>query len=245
MVYEIAGLRIRINNRFSFTDVFCRDWLSEDQFSPCDMTVEPTEASLREEKRLSPEYSDGYLENICIYRDICYRIPCRERMLLHSSVVEYDGCAYAFLGRSGTGKSTHSTLWKKYLSQTEILNGDKPILRIVDNEFFVYGTPWRGKEGLGRNARAPLKALCFLKQKAENSLIPLKPKEANTLLFSQMLIPPDAENAAATLELADKLLSSVPIYLLGCDISEDAVKVSFEGMTGKNYSVEKAKENER
>lgn len=236
MIYEIAGLRVRINNKFPFTDAFCRGWLSEDQSSPCDVTAEATESAFREEKEASPDYSDGYIENICIYRDLCFRLPRLNRMLLHSSVVEYEGNAYAFLGRSGTGKSTHSALWEKYLPGTDILNGDKPIIELSrDGVFWVYGTPWRGKEGRGKNAKAPLKALCFLEQETKNSLIGLPPQKADTRLFNQLLLPPDEENAAATLELADKLLSSVPAYLLGCDISEEAVKLSFEGMTGKRY----------
>ena len=70
-------------------------------------------------------------------------------------------------------------------------------------------------------------------------MLRLTPKETSARLFPQLLLPTDEENAAATLELADRLISSVPAYLLGCNISEEAVKTAFEGMTGRSYEREK------
>lgn len=235
MIYEIADLRIRIKNRCSFTTKFCEEYLAEDQDLPCDLSAEATEAAFAEEKQASPEYSDGYIENICIYRDICLQLPKFDRFLMHAAVVEYEGAAYAFLGRSGAGKSTHTALWLKYLPGAEILNGDKPVLRLENGRIYACGTPWMGKEGRGKKGKAPLKALCFLEQASENSLRSLRSGELSTRVFRQLLLPSDEENAARTLELADALVSSVPAYLLACDISEEAVRLSFQAMTGKAY----------
>ena len=166
-------------------------------------------------------------------------MPAFGRMLLHCSVVEHEGRAYAFLGRSGTGKSTHTKLWIKHIQGVSIVNGDKPILAYADGQFTAYGTPWMGKEGWGRNTKAPLKALCFLEQAKVNAIRQLSLSEINARLFTQMLIPQDEKNALLTLELADKMVREVPAYLLQCDISEDAVKKSFEAMTGKSYDEKK------
>ncbi len=235
MIYNIAGLRISIHNRCKYTELFCEKYLSDDQASPFDLEVAVTNEEFYEEKKCSGEYSDGYIENICLYRAICRQLPTLNRMLLHAAVLEYDGNGYAFLGRSGTGKSTHTGLWLKHINGSKIVNGDKPILQYENGGFIAYGTPWMGKEGLGYNASVPLKGLCFLEQAKENSITRLKPSEAVARIFQQILMPQDEKNAALTLELTDKLVSELPCYLLKCDILEEAVRQSFEALTGKNY----------
>ena len=172
MIYDIAGLRIQIHNTHPYTTKFCHSYLSDDQASGVDLTATVTEEEFKAEKAQSPEFSDGYIENICLYRSICMQIPTRNRFLLHSSILEYDGKAYAFLGKSGTGKSTHTKLWLKYLSDTRVLNGDKPILEFTNGQFYAYGTPWQGKENWGYNGKAQLCGLCFLEQAKENSIQP-------------------------------------------------------------------------
>lgn len=235
MIYEIAGLRIQILNKYEYTTKFCALYLSKDQDSPADISASVTEEEMQAEKAISPNYPDGYIENICIYRSICMQLPTRNRFLMHCSVLEYEGNAYAFLGRSGTGKSTHSKLWLKALPSAKVLNGDKPIVEYKEGEFIAYGTPWMGKEHWGINSNAPLKGLCFLEQAKVNDIRKLTPAEISARLFTQILIPKDEDNAVATLELADKLVTNVPSYLLQCDISEEAVKKSFEALTGLSF----------
>ena len=235
MIYEIAGLRVSIKNRCKYTEVFCEKYLSEEQTLPFDLEVAVSDEEFYAEKKLSEGFSDGYIENICLYRSICRQLPVLNRMLLHAAILEYDGNGYAFLGRSGTGKSTHTGLWLKHLQGSKIVNGDKPILEYKNGGFIAYGTPWMGKEGLGINGSTPLKGLCFLEQAKENSIIKLTPSQAASRIFLQILLPEDEKNAALTLELTDKLVREVPCYLLKCDISEEAVKKSFEALTGKNY----------
>ena len=205
MIYDIAGLRIKIENQYAFTDKFCQAYLSPDQHSSVDIIAKVTEDEFREEKEGSPQFSDGYIENICLYRSICIQLPHLKRMLLHAAVLEYDGNAYAFLGRSGTGKSTHTGLWLKHIPRTSIVNGDKPILEYVDGGFTVFGTPWMGKERLGNNTKAPLKGLCFLEQAKENSIRRLTAAEVSTRLFTQVLLPEREESVVETLDLIDKM----------------------------------------
>lgn len=236
MVYELAGLRVLIKNQYEYTNRFCKNYLSEDQDSPVDITAEVTQEEFQEEKTLSPNFSDGYIENICLYRSICMQMPLYGRILMHSSILEYGGNAYAFLGRSGTGKSTHTNLWLKNVPNVKVVNGDKPILASTQDKFIAFGTPWQGKEGWGTKTSAPLCGLCFLEQAKENSIVRLTNKEVTNRLFTQLLIPDTEKGAAATLELADKIIEKTPAYLLRCDISEEAVKKSFEALTGKNYA---------
>ncbi|MGN0822583.1 MAG: hypothetical protein ACI4NG_02310, partial [Candidatus Gallimonas sp.] len=162
-------------------------------------------------------------------------MPLFDRFLLHAAILTYRGNGYAFLGRSGTGKTTHTSLWTKYLPEAKILNGDKPIIGYADGAFRAYGTPWQGKEGRGEKGETVLKSLCFLKQSKENKIRRLSVSETTDALFSQLLIPYGEESAAKTLELADRLIATVPSYLLECDISEEAVRVAFGALTEEDY----------
>jgi hypothetical protein len=236
MIYDIAGLRVAIQNRCKYTEVFCEKYLSADQDLPADVSVAITNEEFYAEKAQSEGFSDGYIENICIYRAICRQLPVRSRMLLHAAILAYDGAGYAFLGRSGTGKSTHTGLWLKHLDGAKIVNGDKPILEYTKDGFIAYGTPWMGKEGLGENTSIVLKGLCFLEQAKENSVTRLSPAEAASRIFGQILFPEDEENVTKTLELTDILVTETPCYLLKCTISEEAVQKSYEALTGKPYA---------
>ena len=232
MVYDIAELRIKINNRLPYTDKFCKDYLSEDQQSPVDLEIEVTNEEFFAEKSKSSEFSDGYIENLCIYRKMCEQMPKWDRFLMHTAVLEYEGSCYAFLGKSGTGKSTHTGLWLKNLPTAKILNGDKPILAYKNGEFTVYGTPWMGKERFGYNGKGILKSLCFLEQAKVNDISLIPVEKVAERLFIQLLMPKNVEMVARTLELADVLVKTVPSYLMKCDISDEAFKTSFNCLTG-------------
>ena len=229
MIYRIADLDVKINNRFPFTDKFCKDYLVADG-ERFDLEVSVSDEDLAIEKKQSPDFSDGYIENICIYRNICNRMPTFNRFLMHCAVVEYDGKCYAFLGKSGTGKSTHTSLWLKNLPNAKILNGDKPILLYDGDSFIVYGTPWQGKERLGYNGKCKLYGLCFLEQAKKNEITRLTVGEAADRIFTQILLPNDPVAVAKTMELCDTLIQTVPSYLLKCDISDEAFQTSFNAM---------------
>lgn len=236
MIYDIAGLRVFIKNRCRYTTEFCKEYLSEDQTSPADIDVAVSDKSFYEEKAASPNYSDGYVENICLYRGICLKMPEFDRFLLHAAVLCHNGEGYAFLGKSGAGKSTHTGLWLRYVDGAEIVNGDKPVLEYRDGQFIAYGTPWLGKEGLGCKKSVPIKAVCFIEQAKENSIVRLSAREFTERIFSQLLMPTEEIAVTKTLELCDKFVTSVPAFLLKCDISEEAVKRSYEAMTGRKFN---------
>ena len=235
MVYEIANLRVRIENQYEYTTKFCREYLSADQASPVDITATVTEEEFAKEKAQSSEFSDGYIENICLYRSLCLQLPRFQRMLLHASVLEFDGNAYAFLGRSGTGKSTHTRLWMQTIKNCRIVNGDKPILEKTDEGFIAHGTPWRGKENWGEKRSALVKGLCFIEQAKENSIVKLSPSEMSVRLFQQILLPTEMQEVVATLDMLDRFIAKTPAYLLQCDISKKAVETSFTALTGRSY----------
>ena len=102
--------------------------------------------------------------------------------LFHSAVVGRGGRGYMFLGKSGTGKSTHASLWCRYLDGTELVNDDNPVVRVLPDEVRVYGSPWSGKTPCYRNMSLPLGGIVQLSQAPHNKIRPLRSIEAYAVL---------------------------------------------------------------
>lgn len=102
--------------------------------------------------------------------------------LFHSAVVGRGGRAYMFLGKSGTGKSTHASLWCRYLPETELVNDDNPVVRVFPDGIMVYGSPWSGKTPCYRNMRLPLGGIVQLRQAPFNKIRRLNGIEAYAAL---------------------------------------------------------------
>ena len=95
----------------------------------------------------------------------------RNGIALHASVVALDGKGYLFMGNSGTGKSTHASLWIGLFPGCELLNDDNPVVRIEEEGVMVYGTPWSGKTACYRNQRFPVRGIVRLVQAPHNRFI--------------------------------------------------------------------------
>ena len=122
-------------------------------------------------------------------------------------------------------------LWRKHFgADVHVVNGDKPIMKFVDGQLYAYGTPWCGKEGWQNNTSVPLKALCFVERSENNRIRMIGADEAVMLMFHQILTPSDLETVDALFPLIDRTLREVPCYVLGCNISEEAAEVSYNGM---------------
>ncbi|MFD2966847.1 hypothetical protein [Sphingobacterium bambusae] len=139
-------------------------------------------------------------------------------LLIHASVVEKDGKGVAFLGKSGTGKSTHSRLWLTYLSGYQLLNDDNPAIRLGDdNQVWVYGTPWSGKTPCYRNMGVALQAVIRLSQAKENKLEWKRGKEALiTLLPSGSALRWNSGLFGAMTSILQGMLTKVPVGSLQC-----------------------------
>ena len=139
------------------------------------------------------------------------------------------------MAKSGTGKSTHTSLWLEHFGErARIINGDKPLLRFIDGKLFVYGTPWCGKEGLNINTSSQLKALCFLERGTDNSIRRLSDSEIVARLFHQLIMPQDMQAADCLLQLLDRTVKEIPVWLLRCNISQEAVITAYEAMSSEN-----------
>jgi len=147
--------------------------------------------------------------------------------LFHSSVVSYKGKAYMFLGKSGTGKSTHSSLWLKHIEGTELVNDDNPVVRVEDDgTVVVYGSPWSGKTPCYRNVSYPVGAIVRLSQAPYNKIVRLKGVKAYAAVVPSISGKRwDAHQAEGLHETENLLAQCAKVYHLECLPDEDAARV--------------------
>ena len=145
-----------------------------------------------------------------------------------------DGVAYLFTAKSGTGKSTHTRLWREMFGDRAVMvNDDKPFLKFTEEGVIACGSPWNGKHGLGNNIMVPLKAICVLERGESNVITRIDPKDALQMLFQQSSRPMNRALMPKYMELVDRLANSVEFYRLKCNMDPDAAKISYEAMSGK------------
>ncbi len=158
----------------------------------------------------------------------------KKTLLMHSSVVCNDGKAYCFLGKSGTGKSTHSSLWLHHIPGSELMNDDNPVVRITDGKVYVYGSPWSGKTPCYRQVSAPVAAFVQLRQHGENHIRRMNVLEGMaSLLISISTMKWDRRIYNTHCDTLSALLSSVPFYLLECLPDKDAAELSYKTLSGE------------
>ncbi len=149
--------------------------------------------------------------------------------ILHSSSIAFNGQGIAFSANSGTGKSTHTGLWKQHFGdRVDIINDDKPAIYFDGEQPIMCGTPWSGKTALNTNKQVPLRAIVIIERGEKNSIRRLDTVESMFHLTSQIARPYyDASLGIKVLDFTERLLKSVPIYCLTCNISEEAVETVF------------------
>lgn len=145
---------------------------------------------------------------------------------MHSSVVVNDGKGYMFLGKSGTGKSTHSRQWLEHIPGSVLLNDDNPIIRVEDGVARVYGSPWSGKTPCYKNADAPIGAIVRIRQHPENLIRRQSVVESYASLYSS------CSGLKSQRDIADGLHSTlefvavnVPCFVLDCRPDHEAADV--------------------
>ncbi len=237
--YKIADKVVEVTSIYTEVHEYCADYQTDEN---ADYSVTPTQADIDYEREKSARedeiegipvrhFSDNYLEELAVYRKIAEKMLDFDTVLFHGSVVAVDGVGYLFTAKSGTGKSTHTRLWREYFGDRAVMvNDDKPLLHISENGVIAYGTPYNGKHRLGTNASVPLKAICILTRAADNHIESITREQAYTMLLQQVYRPADSVLMMKTLNLIDRLADMVKLYRLGCNRDISAAKVAFEGM---------------
>lgn len=224
--YKIAGLLVDM-------EVSGRTELQAEPYrvpadGPADITLK---CNAQEVLDLNPDLEDlNTAEYVGTGVYFAYALLQHQGIYLHSSAVTLDGKAYLFTAHSGTGKSTHTEKWCR-LFGAEYLNDDKPALRLTQDGWVAYGTPWSGKNNLSRPAGVPLGGIAFLKRGETNQIHPMDIARAVPELMVQTLWKLSREQMQVQLELLDNLLRTVPTWELFCRNDDEAALLSRKVMT--------------
>lgn len=224
--YRFADIPFTIEMHTPFLEKQCQNYeaLQEGIF------ISVTEEEIERENVFAEPFPKGYLESLAIYRKISEAALAYDTFLFHCSAIAVDGEAYLFTAPSGTGKSTHTRLWREYFgTRAVMINDDKPLIRMEGDAFYVYGTPWDGKHRLSTNQRAPIRAICILERGEVNRAERISPAEAYPSLYRQIYRPQkEREKMLKTLNLLRAVTEHLPLYRLQCDISQGAVIAAWE-----------------
>ena len=235
-----AGKIVSASIMFESTKKYCKDFICEDN-AEISVTITPEDIALEREKAAredaleglpARDLPDALLEITALQRKIAEEFFERDILLFHGSVVAVDGQAYLFTAKSGTGKSTHTRLWREVFGDRAVMvNDDKPFLEITGTGVTVHGSPWNGKHRLGQNISVPLKAICILERGQENRIVEITPRQALPMLLQQSQRPMDRRKLPMYLELIDRLSSRVRFYRMQCNMDPQAAVLARETMS--------------
>lgn len=239
--YKLADKIIEVTSIYNMVHDYCKEYKSDDT---ADFSIEISHDDIVHEKQKSdseyafeglavPNFTPGEYELTAVYRKIAEQMPKYDTFVFHGSVIAVDGQSFLFTAKSGTGKSTHTRLWREYLGDKAVMvNDDKPMLKVTDSGVIAYGTPYNGKHRLGCNMSVQLKAICILTRGEKNSIVRIDKSEAYAMLLQQIYRPQDPLQMAKTLKLVDKLAEKVELYRLACNMNIEAAEVAYNGMKG-------------
>ena len=198
-----------------------------------DITFKISDSALNELEKKHPEMDrDGlayFFSGSVFYR----KASLFNAVMLHSSAIMYKGKGYLFSADSGVGKTTHTKLWQKVFgNEVKIINDDKPLIRKIDGQWMVFGTPWSGDSDENLNVSVPVGGIIFISRAQTNKIrrLELYKDEIAQLFLEQTIRAREPEQAMAVLENADDLLKSVPVFFLECNTSTDAVMTAYKAI---------------
>ncbi|HCA04374.1 MAG TPA: hypothetical protein DEO32_00600 [Ruminococcaceae bacterium] len=228
-VYRIAQLNININPLYPQTAKRLEPFLSGSAKADFDASANYAEIAEYVSKQ-EPPCAEYLAEGAIILTKICKTVLSRfDGCFFHSSSLMMDGKAYVFTALSGTGKSTHTALWrKKFGGRVTMINDDKPLIRKIDGKYLVCSTPWMGKSEIGTNIDVPVKAIYVLERGTTNKAERVSVSRVFRQLLEATLLPENTEDMKKLLGLFDGLFSSVPLFLLSCNTDVQAAQVAYD-----------------
>lgn len=159
----------------------------------------------------------NYGLNNALMMAYAFASACSATMLMHASVIRQGGKGYLMTAPSGTGKSTHTRLWYDNIPGCDLMNDDNPVVRIVDGQAVVYGSPWSGKTRCYRNIQAPVGGIVRIQQRPENTIRRLNPVEAFCNLLPAMSnMKWDKRVYNGICDGISQLIQLVGVHELGC-----------------------------
>ncbi len=229
--YSIAGLNVSYSSIFEHSALRSKKYEIGD-INKSDIEVSVGEAEISALLKRAPNLTPGEAEYLLLGSAFYSALLDYGGFFLHSSAVMVDGEAYLFSAPCGTGKSTHTQLWLRYFGEqrAQILNDDKPAIRLFDGRIMACGTPFSGKTDLSQNKIVPVKGICFIEQSPQNRIIQMPSSKAIVAILNQTIRPRNIEKMDKLLAIIEKVIKSVQIYKMGCNISFEAVELSYNTM---------------
>ena len=236
---KIAGSVFRVQPLFQSTKEYCRPYLTDEdpdffvEVLPEDL---PAEQLLLEQEAIEEglkirKFKEPFLERSIIQRRVADFLVSCNILMLHGSTVAVDGRAYLFTAPCGTGKSTHTRLWREVFGERAVMvNDDKPFLEVLPDLVLAYGSPWSGKHGLAANICVPLQGICSLHRGLVNSIHPAELDALRDLLRAQVHIPSNPELARKAISLLESLMEKVTLWEMNCNKDPEAARISHAAM---------------
>ena len=235
---EIAGHTAAVSSLFGSSRDYCQDYWTEKtpeyqiQVTREDLLFEQTELDREaaEEGFRRRLFTDPFLDRAAIQRKMADFLITKDILMLHGSAIALDSNGYLFVAKSGTGKSTHTRLWREMFgARTRMINDDKPFISLEEHFPILCGAPWSGKHGLHSNISVPLAGICILERGAENRIWPIAADDAMPMLLHQSYCPEGQEVLHRT--LIDRLAAAVPLWRMACNREIEAAKTAFFAMS--------------
>lgn len=228
-IYRIAERIISIDTQYSYTHKICEGYRISASFT--DFSVYTEDSDIDKEDTQTRGSSRPYLESLAVYRKICEKMPDYDTFLIHGSALAMDGQAYLFTAPSGTGKSTHAALWREcFGSRVTMINDDKPLIKVENEDIRVCGTPWSGKDDLNTNITCPLHAVCVLERGETPHISRVDPADAYVALYRQTYRPQSEHRMIKTFDMLAQIVNVCPVYKLKCNISLESAREAYFGM---------------
>lgn len=231
-VYKIAGLTVKMDS-FGRAESQAIPYLTSDS-EYADIIIQ---SDWTRWKQLSKSISDGSCEYLATGDSFYRQLMKYDGLMIHASAVVMDNRAYLFSAPCGTGKSTHTSLWRRVFGDKKVrmLNDDKPALRLEQGVWYAYGTPWCGKTGQNANLRVPVAGLAMLERGIQNNIVPFKGINAVQAILSQTTRCETASERIRQLELIDLLMNKIQIWKMQCNMEPEAAIVAYEAMSGEKW----------
>ena len=238
-IVELAGVPILMRSCSEINKERMQEYLTDKvPLTVVEPTDEDIESAQKDFDRLAQVqnlpvemYSRVGLEYFVMHLQVADKLLPFDVLLLHGSAICMDGEVYIFIAPSGTGKSTHTRLWREQFGdRCYMINDDKPLIRFEGDDIRVYGTPWAGKHNLGRNISAPLKAIIQLRRGSENHIERVAKDKAFYSIMKQGYFPSGNAERSKTLKLQKKLAEQVEFYELTCNMEPEAAWTAWEGI---------------
>lgn len=233
-ILGIGPWKFAVESQYEATKKYCARYLTEGQPDHfIHISTDDLQRELEIFKKQDPQYQERYhaaiVESFVIQRKVTEYLFDHNVLLFHGSAIAVDGQTYLFIAKSGTGKSTHTALWRQLFGDRAVMvNDDKPFLAISNAGVQVIGSPWNGVHRQGNNITLPLKAICILERSETNKIQKISFRESLFMLLQQSKCPTNDQNKY--MELIETLAQTVPFYRLKCNMDIEAAQVAYEAM---------------